>query len=126
VSAPQMLRYARARAGLSQRALAERSGLAQPAIARIESGKASPRLDSLERLLAACGFRLDVRAAADDGIDRTAMRELLRLTPAERLEIAAEEGRHLDALIPREKPEPMRGGSHEPAVAARRSRAPSL
>ena len=98
MTAPQMLRYARARAGLSQRALAEKSGLAQPAIARIERGKASPRLDSLERLLKACGFRLEVYAAAGDGIDRTAMRELLHLTPAERLELAAREGRNLDEL----------------------------
>ena len=118
-----MLRYARAKAGLSQRALAERSGLAQPAIARIESGKASPRLDSLERLLAACGFRLDVRAAVDDGIDRTAMRELLRLTPAERLELAAQEGRNLDALSRRaEAGELLRDADFPP----RPSGAPSL
>ena len=106
MTAPQMLRYARARAGLSQRALAERSGLAQPAIARIESGRSTPRFDSLERLLSACGFRVELREAATPGIDRTAMRELLRLTPAERLELAAREARNLDALLSAESDSP--------------------
>ena len=100
MTTPELLRYARGRAGLSQRELATRSGVAQPAIARIESGRVSPRVASLERLLEACGFRLAIRQAGGEGIDRTAIRELLRLTPAERLRLATEEARNLAALAP--------------------------
>jgi predicted transcriptional regulator len=53
--ASAMLRDARRSAGLSQRELAHRTGVAQPAISRIERGLASPRTDTLDRLLRACG-----------------------------------------------------------------------
>lgn len=58
-----MIREARASAGLSQQALAEAAGTSQPAVARYESGRAEPRVDTLARILAACGLRLDVSAA---------------------------------------------------------------
>jgi len=70
---------------MSQRALAERTGVAQPTIARIERGVEVPRVDTLDRLLRACGEALEVVAKAGDGVDRTTMRELLRLTPAARV-----------------------------------------
>lgn len=38
-------------AGLSQRELALRTGVAQPTIARIEGGRVDPRVTTLERLL---------------------------------------------------------------------------
>lgn len=44
---------ARRAAGLTQRALAARSGVAQPHIARIESGRVVPTAQTLERLLQA-------------------------------------------------------------------------
>lgn len=47
--------------GLTQEELAERSGLKQPNIARMETGKATPTLDTLRRVAAAMGYRLDVR-----------------------------------------------------------------
>jgi hypothetical protein len=43
----------------------------------------TPRVDTLERLLRACGDRL--AALPDSGVDRSQIRELLRLTPAQRL-----------------------------------------
>ena len=46
--------------GLSQRGLAASAGTSQPAIARYESGRAEPRADTLERILAACGQRLSL------------------------------------------------------------------
>jgi transcriptional regulator with XRE-family HTH domain len=52
------LNQARHAAGLSQRELSRRSGVAQSAVARIERGQQVPRTDTLERLLAACGFEL--------------------------------------------------------------------
>ncbi len=45
---------------LTQAELAERVGTAQPNIARLESGRATPRLDLLARIAAALGARLDV------------------------------------------------------------------
>ena len=57
-----LLRQARARAGLSQRALARRAGTAQSAIARIERGQTSPTWSTLERLLKAANYDIVARA----------------------------------------------------------------
>jgi len=95
MSAAYLLRYARRKAGLSQRQLAERSGVSQPAIAKIEKGRVSPRVDTLVRLLRPCGARLTLAPERGVGVDRTAMREILLLNPQERLARATVEGRHL-------------------------------
>ncbi|MBC7344819.1 MAG: helix-turn-helix transcriptional regulator [Clostridia bacterium] len=50
----------RAEAGLSQEELARKIGTTQPAIARMESGKMVPRLDSLAKIAKACGKRLEL------------------------------------------------------------------
>lgn len=60
-SAAAFLRDARERAGLSQRALAERASTSQSVVARIELGLTAPSWDTLSRLVAAAGFDLDVR-----------------------------------------------------------------
>lgn len=57
------LRTARTRAGLSQAALAKRAHTSQPAIARYEAGTTAPSIATLERLLAATGSTLELRAA---------------------------------------------------------------
>jgi len=57
-----LIRRARARAGFSQAELARRAGTSQPALARYETGETLPTLPTLERLLSACGRRLQVRA----------------------------------------------------------------
>jgi predicted transcriptional regulator len=98
MSAHRLLRYARHRAGLSQRELTQRSGVPQPTIARIEAGRVSPRIETLEALLASCGQRLTLTRRRGEGVDRTAIHELLRLTPDQRLRQAAIEARNLDAL----------------------------
>ncbi|TME34369.1 MAG: helix-turn-helix transcriptional regulator, partial [Chloroflexi bacterium] len=59
VSGPQILQYARRRAGLTQRQLAAATGVPQPTIARIERGTVTPRLTTLERLLHAAGAELE-------------------------------------------------------------------
>src|SRR5438445_892222 len=88
-TAAELLRQARTRAGLSQRALAQRAGTAQSAIARIESGLTSPTWDTLQRLLAAVD--LEIHAAVEarvvvgshmlDDVPR-----ILMMTPEQRLE----------------------------------------
>lgn len=62
------LLHARTEAGLTQAEVAERMGVSQPVVARIESslGKKShsPTLDSLRRYADACGMRLVIRMVA--------------------------------------------------------------
>jgi len=89
---------ARRSAGLSQRQLAERSGVPQPTIARIESGKQMPRADTLDRLLRACGWELDMSLRRGLGEDMSLIRSWLALTPAERAQRGAEYGRALDRM----------------------------
>jgi predicted transcriptional regulator len=47
--------------GLTQRDLAEKTGIKQPQIARIESGKQSPRLDTLKTIASRAGYSVEIR-----------------------------------------------------------------
>lgn len=47
--------------GLTQRGLAEKAGIKQPQLARIESGKQSPRLDTLVSIAASVGYSVELR-----------------------------------------------------------------
>ena len=51
---------ARKERGISQRELERLSGVKQPIIARIESGTVSPKLDTVMKLLAAMGKKLEI------------------------------------------------------------------
>jgi transcriptional regulator with XRE-family HTH domain len=58
---PDLLRAARRWKGLSQRELAERSGLPKTTIGRLESGETSdPSVSTLQRVLAGAGFGIIV------------------------------------------------------------------
>lgn len=59
----------RKRAGLTQRALAERVGTTQSAIARLERGVGNPTLARLSAIAEACGLELQVRLVAADDHD---------------------------------------------------------
>jgi predicted transcriptional regulator len=89
MEAARMLRYARRRAGLSQRALALRAGVPQPAIARIERGVVTPRVATLQELLSAAGSTLEVTPRLGIGVDRTLIRASLARTPEDRIHAAA-------------------------------------
>jgi ribosome-binding protein aMBF1 (putative translation factor) len=52
---------ARSRAGLTQAELAEKMGTTQPAVARMESGRIQPSLQTLHRLAQATRSRLMIR-----------------------------------------------------------------
>lgn len=101
MDAAQLVLEARRRAGLSQRALAERSGVAQPTIAKIERRRADATVATVERLLAACGLELQLVEVpgAGTGVDRKQMRELLRLRPVQRLELLRRDAEGLDQLV---------------------------
>jgi len=96
--AGRMLRDARRRARLTQRELAAKSGIPQETIARIERGRVDPRVNTLDRLLAACEFGLEVMPRLGIGIDRTQIQALLRLSPSERLAVAVANDRHFVEL----------------------------
>jgi len=84
----QLLVAARQRAGLAQRALADRARTAQSVIARIESGTTSPSWRTLERLVRSAGFELRITLSSKprgrshmlDDVPR-----ILGLTPEQRL-----------------------------------------
>ena len=80
-----IIREARARAGLSQRALAKRAGKAQSEIAKIERGRRDPTVSTLERLVRAAGFDLKIQFVPHDDHDERLIAYHLRLTPRQRL-----------------------------------------
>jgi transcriptional regulator with XRE-family HTH domain len=90
MDARTLLGDARRDARLTQRELSARSGVPQPAISRIERGSVSPRVETLDRLLAACGRDVAGVSRAGAGVDRTQIRELLRLSPDERARAAVQ------------------------------------
>jgi ribosome-binding protein aMBF1 (putative translation factor) len=51
---------AREERGLSQRELSELSGVKQPAIARLESLRATPQIDTLFKLLHPLGYTIEI------------------------------------------------------------------
>jgi transcriptional regulator with XRE-family HTH domain len=83
-----LLRDGRTRAGLSQRALAQRAGTTQSVVARIEGGQASPTWATLARLIRAAGLELDVTLALRPVADSHMLDDvprILALAPAARL-----------------------------------------
>jgi predicted transcriptional regulator len=98
VKAARVLRWARRRAGLAQRDLAEKSGVPQSTIGRIEAGAVDPRVQTLSHLLRACGFDLEVEPILGNGVDRSQLRARLATSPTERIARAAEAARALESL----------------------------
>lgn len=54
------MRWERAEAGLTQTELARRAGVTQQAIAKLEHPKANPTIETLEKVAAALGVRVEV------------------------------------------------------------------
>lgn len=102
--AARLLRYARRRAGLTQRALAARAGVGASYVGRVESGRTDPRVSSLSRLLRACETTLEAMPGSGRGIDRAPIRHLLAMTPAERVALEDPAPRVLRALLDAEVP----------------------
>jgi transcriptional regulator with XRE-family HTH domain len=84
--APSILKASRLRAGLTQAELAGRLGISQAAVAKLESPRANPTVDTLDRALRATGHRLRLDAEAHSpGVDESLIRRHLELSPAERI-----------------------------------------
>jgi predicted transcriptional regulator len=103
MDAGRVLREARRRAGLSQREVAKRADVPQSSIAKIESGVVTPRVDTLDRLLAACGEALEAVRRKGEGVDRSVIRNLIRISHSERAAIAVAEARNVDRLLAKAK-----------------------
>jgi predicted nucleotidyltransferase/DNA-binding XRE family transcriptional regulator len=83
MEANTLLRTERHRVGLTQRALAELTGVPQSTIARIETGQTDPRASTLNTLLIGCGRSMTVggwRVEAGRGVSERALRHLPEMT----------------------------------------------
>jgi uncharacterized protein len=108
-SAASLIRDARKNAGLSQAELAHRLETTQSAVARLESPSSNPRLDTLDRAIAATGKELTLSAIAHaPQVDETMTATNLRMSPAERLRHFAAAYNDLRRLAPTVR---ERGGS---------------
>jgi transcriptional regulator with XRE-family HTH domain len=83
-----LVREARLAEGLTQAQLARRLGITQPSVARLEAAGDEVSVATLQRALGVMGRRLELRSVAmPSSVDEGQVRELLRLTPGERLEL---------------------------------------
>jgi transcriptional regulator with XRE-family HTH domain len=96
----QILRDARRRAGVSQRRLAIRTGIAAPSISRIENGHESPSFERFAACLQALGFEpsVELHELAGSRADPVHLAAEAQLTPAQRLESLFEWMRFGDRL----------------------------
>lgn len=91
-TAGELIRDARERHGLDQRALARRAGTSQGQISKIERGVISPSVSTLERLLGVLGERLELAAVPGPRPNQTPSelrRDYERTTVEQRVEEAA-------------------------------------
>jgi predicted transcriptional regulator len=95
------IRYCRLRAGLTQQELADRAEISQSALARLESGRITPRMDTVASVLRECHMSLALFPLSGTGVDRTTIRKMLALTPRQRLTLATKEAANLERLRPR-------------------------
>lgn len=84
----QVLRDARLSVGISQKQLAIRTGIAAPALSRIENGRESPSFERVTTCLEALGFEpnLELRPLAGSRADPVHLAAEAELSPAQRLE----------------------------------------
>jgi transcriptional regulator with XRE-family HTH domain len=82
-----LVRNARKESGLTQAELAERAGVTQSVIARLERGGGNPTFLTLERVLHAAGHRLELSAVHQGlrTVDETLIEQQLALPPADRI-----------------------------------------
>lgn len=95
IDAAALVHSARRRAGLSQETLARRAGTRQSAVSAYESGRRAPSIATLERLLAAAGFAIEVglvEVSPPASLPDTSLTRRLALHRAEILAVTAAYG----------------------------------
>ncbi len=83
-----LIYMARNRAGLTQAELARRLGLTQSQLSRWERGRVEPSLETVRRIVRACGLELTLGLANGDDSYDLDIEQYLELAPADRLEHA--------------------------------------
>jgi transcriptional regulator with XRE-family HTH domain len=81
----RLIREARLRAALTQRELARRMGTSQSVVARWETGRRSPTLETVLHAVRACGFDLDLSLTPRDLDHDRLIADALSRSPTERL-----------------------------------------
>lgn len=84
-SAAALIKESRRASGLTQAELARRINATQPVIARLEREGANPRLDTLNRVIAATGHSLELNLGPPSGLDESMIMANLEMDPRERL-----------------------------------------
>lgn len=84
--AATLIREARLRSGLTQSELARRASTQQSVIARWESGNTRPSMETVARLVAACGLEMRLELSEPDSAEWSLAEGNLQLSPAERLD----------------------------------------
>jgi transcriptional regulator with XRE-family HTH domain len=101
MSTSVLVRSARKSAGLTQAELAERAGVTQSVIARLERGGGNPTFLTLERVLHAAGHRLELSAVHQGlrTVDETLIAQQLALSPAERIRALRPQAAFMQRLV---------------------------
>jgi transcriptional regulator with XRE-family HTH domain len=88
LTAAQIIREARLKAGLTQSQLAERLGRERAQVARWETGGQEPSFENLAAVVEACGFALTVEIAerVDDPILDAELTESVLQAPQQRVQ----------------------------------------
>jgi transcriptional regulator with XRE-family HTH domain len=103
----RLLREARLRHRISQEQLASRASTTQSAISRIEADRVSPSIETLRGLLHVLGEDLVLTSLPREwGVDRSQVRERLRLTPEQRLDYGTAFARQVIEMSPNVREEP--------------------
>jgi transcriptional regulator with XRE-family HTH domain len=95
----ELIREARKRARLSQRELAERIHTTQTVIARWETGQRSPSFERVINAVRACGLEVAVGIVTPDDQHASLVKELLSMSPGERLDCLAKSRRAIEELV---------------------------
>lgn len=85
MDAARVILEARLRAALTQEEVARRTGMAVPAVSRLERGAVRPRIDTLERLLRVCGYAVQADPRLGANVDREPIRRALEVPERLRL-----------------------------------------
>jgi transcriptional regulator with XRE-family HTH domain len=83
--AGEVIHEARSRAGLSLRELARRSATSPATLTRYERGLIHPGMQTVERIVAACGYEMRITLTEPDPGQDLAGAAIRSLTPSQRL-----------------------------------------
>lgn len=100
LSLGQILRKTRSKAGVTQQALAVRTGIAAPAISRIENGHESPSFERFAACMEALGYApsVELRPLGESEADVEHLAAEMKLSPSQRLQSLFEWMRFGDQL----------------------------